>query len=138
MRGFSFVLEKTLEIGGALGLAVSANAFLGMVESPLLIRPYLEKLNRGELFGVMCAGMATIAGTMLALEASIISEVVPNAIGHLISASIITLPAAVYIAHLLVPDDSPVTRGDQAVAGEADSSLDALTTGTPERARSCI
>lgn len=130
MRGFSFVLEKTLEIGGALGLAVSANAFLGMVESPLLIRPYLDRLSRGELFGVMTAGMATIAGTMLALEASIISAVVPNALGHLISCSIITLPAAVYIAHMLVPDDAPVTRGDAAVASDADSALDALTTGT--------
>lgn len=132
MRGFSFVLEKTLNIGGALGLAVSANAFLGMVESPLLIRPYIEKLSRGELFGVMCAGMATIAGTMLALEASIISAVVPNSLGHLISCSIISLPAAIWVAHLLVPDDTPVTRGDQAVASEADSSLDALTRGTQD------
>lgn len=132
MRGFSFVLEKTLNIGGALGLAVSANAFLGMVESPLLIRPYIEKLSRGELFGVMCAGMATIAGTMLALEASIISAVVPNSLGHLISCSIISLPAAIWVAHLLVPVDAPVTRGDQAVASEADSSLDALTRGTQD------
>ena len=130
MRGFSFVLEKTLEVGGALGLAVSANAFLGMVESPLLIRPYLEKLSRGELFGVMTAGMATIAGTMLALEAAIISPVVPNALGHLISCSIITLPAAIYVAHLLEPDKSPVTRADAAATSEADSTLDALTTGT--------
>lgn len=130
MRGFSWLLEKTLEIGGALGLAVSANAFLGMVESPLLIRPYLEKLSRGELFGVMCAGMATIAGTMLALEASIISGVVPDALGHLISCSIITLPAAVYIAHIMVPDQrGGVTSGDQVIDSEADSSLDALTTG---------
>lgn len=130
MRGFSFVLERTLQIGGALGLGVSANAFLGMVESPLLIRPYLERLSRGELFAVMTAGMATIAGTMLALEASIISGVVPNALGHLISCSIITLPAAIYVAHLLVPDNAPVTRGDAAVASEAESSLDALTAGT--------
>ena len=103
-----------------------------MVESPLLIRPYIEKLSRGELFGVMCAGMATIAGTMLALEASIISAVVPNSLGHLISCSIISLPAAIWVANLLVPDDTPVTRGDQAVASEADSSLDALTRGTQD------
>ncbi len=130
MRGFTLVLEKTLEIGGALGLAVSANAFLGMVESPLLIRPYLTRMNRGELFGVMCAGMATIAGTMLALEAAIISSVVPNAVGHLISCSIITLPAAIYISHLLVPGDEHVTTGDQPIDSDAAGAMDALVTGT--------
>ncbi len=130
MRGFSFVLEKTLEIGGALGLGISANAFLGMVESPLLIKPYLSKLNRGELFAVMCAGMATIAGTMLALEAALISSVVPDAIGHLISCSLITLPAVVYISHLLVPDNSPVTTGDQGIDRGADNIMDAIATGT--------
>jgi CNT family concentrative nucleoside transporter len=130
MRGFSLVLEKTLEIGGALGLAISANAFLGMVESPLMIKPYLAKLNRGELFAVMCAGMATIAGTMLALEAALISSVVPDAVGHLISCSIITLPAVVYVSHLFVPDSGPITSGNQAVDRGADNLMDAIATGT--------
>lgn len=130
MRGLSLILEKSLEIGGALGLGISANAFLGMVESPLLIKPYLSKLNRGELFAVMCAGMATIAGTMLALEAAVISSVVPDAIGHLISCSLITLPAVVYISHLLVPDRSPVTNGSQGIDSDADSLMDAITVGT--------
>lgn len=130
MRGFSFVLEKTLEIGGALGLGISANAFLGMVESPLLIKPYLNKLNRGELFAVMCAGMATIAGTMLALESAVIADVVPDAIGHLISCSIITLPGVVYISHLLVPDNNEITRGDQDIDRGADNLMDAIATGT--------
>lgn len=130
MRGFSFVMEKTLEIGGALGLGISANAFLGMVESPLLIKPYLAKFNRGELFAVMSAGMATIAGTMLVLESSIIKDVVPNAVGHLISCSLITLPAVVYISHLLVPDSSPVTSGNQPVGRGADSLMDAVATST--------
>ena len=130
MRGFSFILEKTLEIGGALGLAISANAFLGMVESPLLIKPYLASLNRGELFAVMCAGMATIAGTMLALEAAMIQSIVPDAIGHLIACSLITLPAVVYISHLLVPDRSQVTTGDQKIDRGADSVMEAITIGT--------
>ena len=130
MRGFSFILEKTLEIGGALGLAISANAFLGMVESPLLIKPYLAKLNRGELFAVMCAGMATIAGTMLALEAAMIQAVVPDAIGHLISCSLITLPAVVYISHLMVPNRSPVTTGGHDIDRGADSIMEAITIGT--------
>jgi len=130
MRGFSLVLEKTLEIGGALGLGVSANAFLGMIESPLLIKPYLSKLNHGEMFAIMTAGMATIAGTMLALEAAVISSVVPNAIGHLISCSLITLPGVIYIAHLLVPDRSPVTSGDGDVDRGAENLMDAISTGT--------
>ncbi|MFT7222286.1 MAG: CNT family concentrative nucleoside transporter [Candidatus Azotimanducaceae bacterium] len=130
MRGFSLVLEKTLEIGGALGLGISANAFLGMIESPLLIKPYLAKMSRGELFAVMCAGMATIAGTMLALEAAVISSVVPNAIGHLISSSLITLPAVVYISHLLIPDRTDVTSGGIEVDRGADNLMDAISTGT--------
>ena len=130
MRGFSFILEKTIEVGGAVGLGVSANAFLGMIESPLLIKHYLEKISRGELFAVMVAGMATIAGTMLALESAIISSVVPNAIGHLISCSLITLPAAIYIAHIFVPDNSSVTTGDAASERGADSFVDAISVGT--------
>lgn len=130
MRGFSLILEKTLEIGGALGLGISANAFLGMIESPLLIKPYLAKMSHGELFAVMCAGMATIAGTMLALEAAVISSVVPDAIGHLISCSLITLPAVVYVSHLLVPDQGPVTSGGIEVDRGADNLMDAISTGT--------
>ena len=130
MRGFSLILEKTIEVGGAVGLGVSANAFLGMIESPLLIKHYLEKISRGELFAVMVAGMATIAGTMLALESAIISSVVPNAIGHLISCSLITLPAAIYIAHIFVPDNSSVTTGDAASDRGADSFVDAISVGT--------
>ena len=130
MRGFSFILEKTIEVGGAVGLGVSANAFLGMIESPLLIKHYLQKISRGELFAIMVAGMATIAGTMLALESAIISSVVPNAIGHLISCSLITLPAAIYIAHIFVPDNSLITTGQGESDRGADSLVDAISVGT--------
>lgn len=130
MRGFSLILEKTLEIGGALGLSISANAFLGMIESPLLIKPYLSRLSHGEMFAVMTAGMATIAGTMLVLEAAVISTIMPDAIGHLISCSLITLPGVVYIAHLLVPDRSPVTSGNGAIDKGAENLMDAISTGT--------
>jgi CNT family concentrative nucleoside transporter len=130
MRFFSLLLEKTLGIGGAVGLSVSANAFIGMVESPLLIRPYLSKLTRSELFTVMCAGLATISGTMLALEASVISDVVPNAVGHLLSASIITLPGVVLIGHLLIPETTDITTGDTPIDRGADSTMDAITKGT--------
>ena len=130
MRVFSLVLEKSLGIGGAVGLSVSANAFIGMVESPLLIRPYLARLSRSELFAVMCAGLATISGTMLALEASVISEVVPDAVGHLLSASLITLPGVILVAHLLIPETGEITTGKTAIGRGADSVMDAITQGT--------
>ena len=130
MRLFSLVLERSLGIGGAVGLSVSANAFIGMVESPLLIRPYLARLSRSELFAVMCAGLATVSGTMLALEASVISEVVPDAVGHLLSASLITLPGVILIAHLLIPETGEITTGKTPIGRGADSVMDAITQGT--------
>ena len=130
MRGVSKLLERTLGIGGAVGLSVSANAFIGMVESPLLIRPYLARLTRSELFAVMCAGMATISGTMLALEASVIGHVVPDAVGHLLSASLITLPGVILVAHLLIPETGEITTGKAEIDRGADSAMDAVTKGT--------
>ena len=130
MKGCSYLLERTLGVGGAVGLAIASNAFLGMVEAPLLIRPYLSKLTSSELFAVMMAGMATIAGTMLVIEAAVISEVVPNATGHLISASLITLPGVVYISHLLEPNTGKPTGSDKAIGRGGDSVIDVITKGT--------
>ena len=130
MRSVSWVLERGLNTGGAVGIGVSANAFLGMVESPLIIKPYLEKLQRSELFTVMTAGMATISGTMLAIEASVISEVVPNAIGHLLSASLITLPGVIYISHLLEPGDGKITDGRVEVDRGGYSAIDVISSST--------
>lgn len=131
IKGITFVLERLLGIGGSVGLAISANAFLGMVEAPLLIKPYLSKLSRGEMFAVMTAGMATIAGTMLALEAAVIADAVPNAVGHLISASLITLPAVVYISHLLEPcPPGEVTGADSNIDRGGVSVVDVVTRST--------
>lgn len=130
MRAFSLVLERTLGVGGAVGLGVAANAFIGMVESPLLIRPYLSKMTRSELFAVMCAGLATISGSMLALEATVIGDVVPDAVGHLLSASLITLPGVIVIGHLLIPETQPITSASTRIERGADSVMDAITSGT--------
>lgn len=130
MRCVSWVLERGLSIGGAVGIGVAANAFLGMIESPLIIKPYLEKLRRNELFTVMTAGMATISGTMLAIEASVISNVVPNAIGHLLSASLITLPAVVYVSHLLEPGNGEITDGRVKVDRGGYSVIDVISSST--------
>lgn len=130
LRLMSLLLEKTLRIGGAPGFAIAANAFLGMVEAPLLIRPYLAKLSSSEFFSVMVAGMATIAGSMMAIEAAVIGHVMPNAVGHLLSASLITLPGVVYISHLLMPDTSVATAHEGKVDRGGNSVMDVIATST--------
>ncbi|MCG8543934.1 MAG: nucleoside:proton symporter [Alphaproteobacteria bacterium] len=143
VRGLAWLLRKSLGVGGPLGVAAGANVFLGMVEAPLLIRPYLGRLSRGELFAVMTCGMATIAGTVMLLFATIIEPVVPDAIGQLLAASIITLPAAIMIARMMVPDMTPPTGDDvplRSIDAEEGptSTLEAITQGTIDGARLVI
>jgi CNT family concentrative nucleoside transporter len=130
LRLMSLLLQKTLQVGGAAGLAIVANAFLGMVEAPLLIKPYLARLSSSEFFAVMVAGMATIAGSMMAIEASIIGHVVPNAVGHLLSASLITLPGVVYVSHLLMPNSGAVTSHDSRIDRGGNSVMDVVASST--------
>ncbi len=130
VRGFSSLLERTLGIGGAVGVSAAANVFVGMVEAPLLVRPYLARMGRGELFTVMTCGMATIAGTVLALYASILKGVIPDAVGHILTASLISAPAAVVVAHLMVPERGEPTGGRMVPPDEYRSSMDAVTKGT--------
>lgn len=129
---FSRLLQKSLNISGALGLGAAANIFVGMVESPLLIRPYLARLTRSELFSLMTLGMATIAGTVLVLYASLLEGVLPNPIGHLLTASLISAPAAVMISRLMVPETQAGTPGELVQAHPASSSMEAITNGTIE------
>jgi CNT family concentrative nucleoside transporter len=130
VRSFSWVLQRSMRIGGAEGLGVAANVFVGMVESPLLIRPYLKDMTRSELFTVMTCGMATIAGTVLVLYASMLDAVIPNALGHILTASIISAPAAIMIAKIMVPETGEVTSGKLTPVSEYRSSMDAITKGT--------
>jgi CNT family concentrative nucleoside transporter len=132
VRGFSFVLERTLKIGGAVGLSTAANIFIGMVEAPLFIRPYLAKLTRGELFMVMTGGMAGIAGTVLVLYATILKGVIPDVAGHLIIASVLGAPAAILVSALMVPDKGDSITEAELTAPEpvARSTMDAVVKGT--------
>jgi CNT family concentrative nucleoside transporter len=130
VRAFSWALQRTMGVGGAEGLAVSANVFVGMVESPLFIRPYLKDLTRSELFTVMTCGMATIAGTVMVLYATILSHQLPDAMGQILTASIISVPAAVTIAKIMIPEAQPLTTGRLTAAEQATGSMDALTRGT--------
>jgi CNT family concentrative nucleoside transporter len=141
VSALSWLLQKSLGVGGAVGLGTAANVFVGMVEAPLLIRPFLARLSRGELFAVMTCGMATVAGTVLALYAAILGPVLPDALGHLLIASILSVPAAITVARLMVPDPAPPTPAalDAATCrAGASSAMDAVTRGTLDGVRLLI
>ena len=130
VRGFSWALRRTLKLGGAEGLGISANVFVGMVESPLFIRPYINQMTKSEIFSIMTCGMATIAGTVMVLYASILSAVVPDIMGHILTASIISVPAAVTIAKVMIPETGQPTTGELIPPEKASSAMDAVTKGT--------
>ena len=130
VQGFSWVLRKTMGIGGALGVAASGCIFLGMIESPLLIRPYLVRMTRSELFAMMSVGLSCIAGTMLVLYATVLQKVIPDALGHILTASIIHAPAALVVASIIVPETQEQTLGGEISSYEASSAMDALAKGT--------
>jgi CNT family concentrative nucleoside transporter len=135
VRALSLALEKLMRVGGVVGLSAAANVFVGMVEAPLFVRPYLARVSRGELFAIMVGGMASIAGTVLFLYAAILRPVLPDAVAHLLIASILSAPAALVIAFLMVPPEGAVTGGNIELRSEASSSMDALTRGTLDGAQ---
>ena len=130
IKGFAFVLNRTMGVGGAVGLSTAANIFVGHVEAPLFIRPYLAKLSRSELFVVMTGGMAGIAGTVLVLYAQFLKDSIPDAAGHLVIASVLGAPIAVMIGQIMVPDEND-TRTDSLEIDEpvAESTIDAIAKG---------
>ena len=138
VRALSLALEKLMRVGGVVGLSAAANIFVGMVEAPLFVRPYLARVSRGELFAIMVGGMASIAGTVLFLYAAILRPVLPDAVAHLLIASILSAPAALVIAFLMVPPEGAVTGGNIELRSEAASSMDALTRGTLDGAQLLI
>jgi len=138
VRAMAWLLERTLGVGGAVGLSTAANIFLGMVEAPLFIRPYLAQLTRSELFLVMTGGMAGIAGTVLVLYATLLAPLIPDAAAHFVIASVLGAPAAILISLIMVPETSNVRTGgalaDPRVASDPDihasSTMDAIVKGT--------
>jgi concentrative nucleoside transporter, CNT family len=131
VKGFAYVLNRTMGVGGAVGLSTAANIFVGHVEAPLFIRPYLAQLSRSELFVVMTGGMAGIAGTVLVLYAQFLRNAVPDAAGHLIIASVLGAPVAVMIGQIMVPDERDIrTNSLEVTEPVADSTMDAIATGT--------
>jgi CNT family concentrative nucleoside transporter len=131
VRGFAFLLQKTMNIGGAIGVGAASNIFLGMIEAPLLIRPYLSRLSRAELFMLFTVGLATVAGTVMVLYATILERAVPGALGHILVASFISLPASILVAQLMVPGHS-VTPAEIDIEHEYRSTMDAVARGTED------
>jgi concentrative nucleoside transporter, CNT family len=132
VRGFSWALEKTLDVGGAAGLSTAASTFVGHVEAPLFIRPYLASLSRSEMFIVMTGGMARIAGTVFVLYATLLGPYIPDAAGHIMVCSVLGAPAAIFVSLLMVPDPEEKHTGgalDEA-AQPAKSTMDAIVKGT--------
>jgi concentrative nucleoside transporter, CNT family len=130
VRGLSWAMQKTMGVSGVVGLSGGANIFLGVVESPLVVRAYFDKMSRSELFMVMVLAMSTISGAILILYAQTLAKTVPDAVGHMISASLISLPAAVLIARLMVPGEGDTQTDPADTSLKYESSIDAVIKGT--------
>ena len=131
VNAFAWVLRRIMGVGGAIGLGAAATIVLGMIEAPLLIRPYLAKLTRSELFMLFSVGLATVAGTVFVLYATILEPVVPGALGHILVASVLSLPGALMIGRIMIPGDSP-THAEAAPEFRYRSSMDAISRGTED------
>ncbi|MGA8259279.1 MAG: nucleoside transporter C-terminal domain-containing protein [Arenicellales bacterium] len=132
VRAMAWALSRSLRIGGAASLATAANVFVGMIEAPLLIKPYFARLSRSDLFVVMTAGMATIAGTVLVLFATFLQGVVPDPAGQLLTASLMSAPAAVLIARVMVPPEPGAETEDLSLDRRYQGAMDAITQGTAD------
>ena len=144
VRGMGRLLSRSMKVGGEVGVGAAANIFVGQIEAGLFIRPYIATLSRADLFAFMTTGLATVAGTVLALYGHILEPTVPGAFGHLLTASLISAPAAIMIARIICPPDSPHpdarrVEGDAVFArrriSDSENALDALVVGAADGAK---
>lgn len=129
VKFFRIGFEKVLDMGGAMGVFSSAKIFLGQTDAPLLIKPYLEKLTRSELFTVMTAGMATTSCMIIALYALLMQNAMTDPMIHILTATIINIPAAVLISRIMIPAGSKKTNGDAIEPYKFNSFMEAITQG---------
>ena len=130
---FAWAMRKTMDVGGPAGMSTAANVFVGMVEAPLLIRPYIAGLSRSDLFLVMTGGMASIAGTVLFIYAQFLKGVIPDPVGHLLTASILSAPASIVISRLMIPEtDAKSLERPVALGRLYEGSMDAIVKGTAD------
>jgi len=134
-RGFGILFERTMGLRGAPALATAATVFMGQVEGPIFIRSYLPTLSRSELFMLIAVGMACVSGSTMVAYATILKDVLPNAAAHVLTASIISAPAGVLLARVVVPRDPAVEVAevlDPSATKTYESSVDALIRGTSD------
>ena len=126
--------QKLFNIGGPVGLGAAANVFIGQVEAPLLIKPYIHKLSNKELLILMTAGMATVAGSVMVALISILEVQFANVnlIQHFLTASILSVPAAIMYANIMIPSNETTDSNDEAAPKVYSSTMDAITTGTTQ------
>ena len=128
----AFVVKRTMGLGGAVGLSAAATVFLGNVEGQLVIRPYLPRLTRTELFILMTVGMSVIAGTVFVLYATLLKDVLPGALGHLLVASLMSMPAGILIARIMVPGKAETELNETEESVHYRSTVDAMARGTED------
>lgn len=134
-QGFGFVFERTMGLRGPPALATAATVFMGQVEGPIFIRSYLPTLSRSELFMLIAVGMACVSGSTMVAYATILAGVLPSAAAHVLTASIVSAPAGVLLARIIVPRDAAIEEAqayDPLAAKKYDSSIDALIKGTTD------
>ncbi len=138
IKGFAWLLHRTLGVGGAVGVAAGSSMFLGMVEAPLVIRAYLKNLSRSEFFVVLTAGMSCVAGSIMVLYANVLRTVVDGALGHILIASVVNVIGAIVIARIMIPSAETTEGGDVADALSYGSVMDAITRGTTDGLRLAV
>lgn len=112
VKGLAWLMQRTLKTSGAETLSCAANIFVGQTEAPLVVRPYVEQMTRSELMAVMVGGFATVAGGVMAAYVGMLRGAFPDIAGHLIAASVMSAPAALVCAKIMVPETgTPVTAG---------------------------
>ena len=132
IRGISWVFERALGTRGPSALVATANIFLGQTEAPLLVRPYLARMSRYELLLVMTAGMATIAGSVMVIYSAMLGAQFEGVLGHLITKSIMSVPASVLFAHMILPDDNGSSQNLKESPRIYQNAMDSITRGTSD------
>lgn len=138
VRGFAKLLGRTLGVDGPAGVATTMNIFVGMTEAPLVIRPYLRAESRAGLFVIMTAGMATVSGTVMVLYATFLAHMLPNALGQILTASVLSAPASIVIAYLMIPEDPARHLANKdantaiAMGEPGDNAISVITRGTTD------
>jgi len=131
IKSIAWIFKTALGTGGPAGFAVTANVFVGQVEAPLLVRPYIERMSRYELLLLMTAGMSMVAGSMMVVYSSMLASHFDNMLSQLITKSLMSIPAAILFSYLMLPEDS--NSSTEVEPGRMyTSTMDAITRGTSD------